>query len=263
MYYGDQRSFVASARGVIGGLALLGLSSTSLAGVVDSPPPVLTTGNPAAKVMFVVPGVVRHSNLRTEFLCTSLDTRPFKFAVEVFPSSVSGSPPINPVNNVNAPTSNGTETLNPGETRTIATGGTAGVHEDSTIEPACVGGPTPGGSCNPNVGCPGTPPTLPGTCGNGTCSNSPTTSCTLDTQCPGGTCDFICTGGNNPGASCDPNQNCGTGGLCQVTDIANGSARIVSESKKIACSAFITDRVNNPPTGMVSLKVIQKSQKGD
>ncbi len=46
--------------------------------------------------------------------------------------------------------------------------------------------------------------------------------------------------------------------------VRNGSARVVSTSKKIACSAFITDEINDPPSGMASLKVIAKTkQRGE
>lgn len=49
------------------------------------------------------------------------------------------------------------------------------------------------------------------------------------------------------------------------SDNANhGSARIVSTSTKLACTALLVDEVNSPPTSMVNLQVIKKtSQKGD
>ncbi len=229
---GRERSNSTAVRVALGGLAVLGLTSASLAGVVDSPPPTLTLGGSPAKVAFIVPGVVRHANLRTEFMCTSLEaTNPFKFAVEVFPST--GGPPVN---NANAPTSNGTLTLKAGETRTVATGGTAGLHEDTVVEPVCVAGTNAGAFCD----CVG------GVCSGGLCASCPATGgCTNGTACTG-TVD--CTVG---------------GGACTSTDIGNGSARIVSDSPKITCSAFITDKLGNPPSGMVSLKVIQKKQKGE
>lgn len=46
--------------------------------------------------------------------------------------------------------------------------------------------------------------------------------------------------------------------------VKNGSARIVSTSTRITCLSFVTDDLNDPPTGMVALKVIQKKkQAGD
>ncbi|MFQ5667539.1 MAG: hypothetical protein ACE5I7_14100 [Candidatus Binatia bacterium] len=46
--------------------------------------------------------------------------------------------------------------------------------------------------------------------------------------------------------------------------VRNGSARIVSTSKKIACSAYLVDCLNTPPNSMTALTVIGKTrQKGD
>ena len=44
----------------------------------------------------------------------------------------------------------------------------------------------------------------------------------------------------------------------------NGSARILATSLKLACTAYIADRDNDPPTSMVYLTIIKKtSQKGE
>ncbi len=136
--------------------------SSSLAGVADSPLPTLTPGGPPAQFLFSVPGVMRLGNLETEFTCTSLSTGSVTFAVELFGST--GGMPSMPLNDVT--TGNGRATLAPGATLTIATGGTAGLHEDSTISG------------------------LPG--------------------------------------------------------IKNGSARIVSESKAIECTAYVADKFGTP-----------------
>jgi len=46
--------------------------------------------------------------------------------------------------------------------------------------------------------------------------------------------------------------------------VKNGSARIVSTSKKITCSAFVVDELNDPPNVLGALSVIsKKKQKGD
>lgn len=43
-----------------------------------------------------------------------------------------------------------------------------------------------------------------------------------------------------------------------------GSARILSTSKKLICTAFLADRLSAPPTSMVHLDVVSKlKQKGD
>lgn len=41
------------------------------------------------------------------------------------------------------------------------------------------------------------------------------------------------------------------------------SARILATSKKLACTAFVADPINAPPTSMVQLTIIKKTQKGD
>ncbi len=46
--------------------------------------------------------------------------------------------------------------------------------------------------------------------------------------------------------------------------VKNGSARIISTSKKIACSVFVVDDINDPPGSMSALSVLsKKKQKGD
>src|SRR5512139_3268701 len=168
----SHKRLAAVARGILAGLAVLSLGSPAFAGLIDTPAPVLSGGIPA-KVMFYVPGVVRHGNLRTEFSCTSLEpTNTFKFAVQVFPAD--GGPPIN---EVSPPISNGTLTLLPGETRTIATGGTAALHEDMSVEPVCTGA----GGGNDGALC----------------------------ECVGGTCSGgVCVGGTSAGAPCPLNTSC-------------------------------------------------------
>lgn len=48
-----------------------------------------------------------------------------------------------------------------------------------------------------------------------------------------------------------------------ATNIDQGSARIMSDSKNLVCSAMIVDVVNNPPESMVMLPVIRTTkQKG-
>ena len=46
--------------------------------------------------------------------------------------------------------------------------------------------------------------------------------------------------------------------------LRNGSARILSTSKKIGCTAFLTDEINDPPSGMAPLKILYKTkQRGE
>ncbi len=48
-----------------------------------------------------------------------------------------------------------------------------------------------------------------------------------------------------------------------VLNIKNGSARVVSTSKRIACHAFVADDLLQPPTSIMDLPVIIKKQQGD
>ena len=48
------------------------------------------------------------------------------------------------------------------------------------------------------------------------------------------------------------------------TGVVRGSARILSTSKKLVCTAFLADSGNAPPTSMVYLTIVAKTkQKGD
>lgn len=46
-------------------------------------------------------------------------------------------------------------------------------------------------------------------------------------------------------------------------NIRQGSGRIVSTSKKIACAAYLVDEVFAPPTSMVEIPIINRKQQGD
>ena len=49
-----------------------------------------------------------------------------------------------------------------------------------------------------------------------------------------------------------------------TTALAHGSARVVSTSAKLMCTAALVDKVNNPPTFGIALQVVAKTkQKGD
>ena len=46
--------------------------------------------------------------------------------------------------------------------------------------------------------------------------------------------------------------------------ISKGSARILATSKKVACTAFVADFANDPPTSAWQLNILAKTkQKGD
>lgn len=165
---------------VLGVLLMLTAVWPAAGGVIDTPLPVLQTGA-ATQHVYTVPGVIKNNLLETIFMCTSLDTAgDIVVGVEVF--GALGGLPLNPVG---TPDLDGAETISPGETATIATGGTQGFHEDEII----------------------------------------------DSLLP--------------------------------ASVRNGSARILSTSKRITCSAFVVDELNDPPTTMGALKLISKKQRGD
>lgn len=163
--------------------AVIGACGPAIAGVGDSPIPVIETGESTLHI-FTVPGVVKNNNLETEFVCTSLSSTWARVAVEVFPASA-GATPIPPGNNVEVGFGDGAADVSPGGTVTIGTGNTAGIHEDEVITGLAAG------------------------------------------------------------------------------SVKNGSARILSTTKLLTCTAFLADDVSDPPASMVSLPVIVKKQKGD
>lgn len=114
---------------VIAGTFSLAGAGSSLAGVVDSPLPVLQTGARTHHV-FTVPGVIKNNNIETVFSCTSLEkSGTIVVAVEVF-GALGGAP----LNDASTPTGDGAETLQVGETATITTGATVAFHEDEIID---------------------------------------------------------------------------------------------------------------------------------
>lgn len=48
-----------------------------------------------------------------------------------------------------------------------------------------------------------------------------------------------------------------------AASLRNGSARIISTSKSIACAAFVTDQISDPPISMMPLRLIARKQRGD
>ena len=60
----------------------------------------------------------------------------------------------------------------------------------------------------------------------------------------------------------------GTGGAAGIFISSNlggsfskGSARILATSKNLACTAFLADRLNDPPTSMAQLTIIKKTKQ--
>jgi hypothetical protein len=115
----------------VAGTLLLGAMSSvptvAIAGLIDSPLPVLAVGQTTVH-MFSIPGVIKNNNLETVFICSSLSSQPVTVAVEVF--ATGGGAPLN---DANLPSLSGVEVLAPGTTKTITTGSTAAFHEDQTL----------------------------------------------------------------------------------------------------------------------------------
>ncbi len=75
----------------------------------------------------------------------------------------------------------------------------------------------------------------------------------------------------NVGASLGDTVSIATGTIASETNTYfnslssfKGSARIISDAKKLLCNAYVTDKINNPPESMRSLPVIKRiKQQGD
>ena len=158
----------------------LGPAADTTAGPRDSPLPIIKAGK-STRLLYYVPGVIKNNGMETEFVCTSLENSgdTARIAVEVFAADGSG-----PLNDVTEATADGASDINGGGTITIATGSTAGIHEDVK--------------------------------------------------------------------------------MLGVANVSNGSARILSTSKRIMCTAFVAEELGAPPISMVALKVMsRKRQNGD
>lgn len=107
---------------------LAGTVFPALAGVVDSPVPSISA-SAATRVMFIVPGIIKNNGIETAIMCTSLDNSAATVAVEVFAPEGGAA-----LNNVATGTGNGALPVVPGETVTISTGTSVGLHEDLAID---------------------------------------------------------------------------------------------------------------------------------
>lgn len=108
--------------------AVLAATTTpATAGVIDSPVPSISA-SAATRVMFIAPGVIKNNGIETAFMCTSLEAGPVTVAVEVFAPEGGAA-----LNNVATGTGNGALAVAPGETVTISTGTSVGLHEDLPI----------------------------------------------------------------------------------------------------------------------------------
>jgi len=110
---------------ILGLAAALGLVAPAGAGISDTPLPTFSNGH-AAQVVALVPGVIKADAIETDVICTNLAPAAVDIGLEVF--DIAG------VRANHVSTGNGALlAVAPGRTVTIATGGTAVLHEDATI----------------------------------------------------------------------------------------------------------------------------------
>jgi hypothetical protein len=111
---------------IVGVVTWLGRTASALAGVIDTPIPLL--GDVKVKTVFIVPGVTAGiANIETQFLCTSLDTKPITVAIEVFDDV--GGPPENDVT-----MTNGITVIGVGRTATVETNEISSFQSDESID---------------------------------------------------------------------------------------------------------------------------------
>ena len=110
---------------VVGLAATLCLVASARGGVTDTPLPTFSDGK-AAQLVALLPGVIKKNQVDTDVICTNLAPVAVDVGFEVFDQGgVRG-------NRVDA--GNGALlAVGPGRTVTIATGGTAVLHEDAVI----------------------------------------------------------------------------------------------------------------------------------
>src|SRR5262249_59620101 len=127
-------------RAVLGLAATLCLMAPAHGGVTDTPLPTFSDGK-AAQLVALLPGVIKKNQIDTDVICTNLAPAAVDVGFEVFDQGgVRG-------NQVAA--GNGSLlAVGPGRTVTIATGGTAVLHEDAVITleapvPNLANGPRP------------------------------------------------------------------------------------------------------------------------
>lgn len=153
-------------------------ASFAHAGPADSPVPSISA-TAATRVLYIVPGVIKNNGLESAIMCTSLDSIAGRLAFEVF--APEGGAPLN---NVATGVANGAIGIIPGETVTISTGTSVGLHEDLTI----------------------------------------------------------------------------TG----MTNVKNGSARILGTSTRILCTGLVVDKLGTTPNTIATLKIFARhKQNGD
>jgi len=106
-------------------LSTLGYAGPAAAGPTDTPLPTFSDGRPAVSV-YIAPGVIKNNNLETDFVCTNLDAVAVDIGLEVFDETGA-------LRNSVAGGSGAFLNVGVGMTVTVATAGTAELHEDQTL----------------------------------------------------------------------------------------------------------------------------------
>ena len=106
-------------------LALLGVPSTGVAGVNDTPLPTFSDGKSSQQVL-LIPTAIKVNNLDTDVICTNLATGPVDIGLEVFDQTGTRGNTIHSGNGAALGVA-------PGATVTISSGATKVMHEDKVI----------------------------------------------------------------------------------------------------------------------------------
>src|SRR5262249_42084297 len=125
-------SSIADLRRPIAAAVLLYSTTPVRAGVADAPLPTFSTHRPA-RLIALLPSVVKHLGVETLVTCTNLEAAAVDIGVELFDSNAVRA-------NTIAKGNGALVNVAPGATVTISTGGAASVHEDAliTLEPPVV-----------------------------------------------------------------------------------------------------------------------------
>jgi len=112
--------------------AVLAVARSAQAGPTDTPLPTFSDGK-AAVAVYTAFGVIKHSNLETDFMCTNTGTAAVDIGLEVFDETGA-------LRNSVHTGSGAVLNVGVGQTKTIGTGSTAVLHEDAVISTLGPGG---------------------------------------------------------------------------------------------------------------------------
>jgi len=112
--------------------AVLAVARAAQAGPTDTPLPTFSDGK-AAVAVYTAFGVIKHSNLETDFMCTNTGTAAVDIGLEVFDETGA-------LRNSVHTGSGAVLNVGVGQTKTIGTGSTAVLHEDAVISTLGPGG---------------------------------------------------------------------------------------------------------------------------